>query len=134
MITNTKITLYNAYINTTTRMTDYHRTVLDSVHYEGIRGRSKNSSGSENADSVKVSIPFTVSGGTYVSPKAFALLSSKSGYYTLSEEDVIVKGEIASSVSFSNLETLYDDVVVITSIDVADYGSLHMRHFELNCK
>jgi hypothetical protein len=134
MITNTKITLYNAYINTTTRMTDYHRTVLDSVHYEGIRGRTKIQSGSESSDSVKITIPFTVSGGTYVSPKAFALLSNKSGYYTFNEEDVIVKGEIASSVSFSNLETLYDDVVVITTIDIGDYGSEWMKHFQLLCK
>ena len=132
MFTNTKITIYNKYVNTTTRKLGYHRTVLDSVHYEGIMARSKNSQGTENNDTVKISIPFTVSGGTYVKPKAFALLSDKTGYFTLAEDDTIVKGEVTDD--FEDLESTYDDVTVITSVDTADYGSEWMWHWELNCK
>ena len=134
MYTSTKITLYNAYVNTTTRATDYHRTVLDSVHYETMRARAKVAQGSIGSDTVNISVPFTVSGGTYVEPKAFADLTTKTGYYTFNEEDTIVKGEIPDTVAFADLEATYDDCVVITDIDIADYGSVWMRHFELLCK
>jgi hypothetical protein len=108
--------------------------VLNSVHYEGIRGRIKIQNGSESSDTVKITVPITVSGGVYVSPKAFSSLTNKTGYFTFNEEDTIVKGDVASSILFADLEMLYDDVVVITTIDIADYGSTWMQHIELLCR
>jgi Zn-dependent M16 (insulinase) family peptidase len=62
------------------------------------------------------------------------LNTNKTGYFTFNEEDTIVKGDVASSILFADLEMLYDDVVVITTIDIADYGSTWMQHIELLCR
>ena len=135
MFTNTTVTLYNAYFDTINRNTIYKRTVLTSVHWEGIEARSRGGNYVENADSVKVSIPFSVSSDSiFVKPKAFKNLEDKTGYFTLKSDDKIVKGTIPDSVDFKDLEENYDDVVSITSVDTAYYGSSHMQHWELNCK
>ena len=131
MYTNTKATLYNGYVDSQ-GLTKYKRTVLDSVHWEGIQAISRLSNSSENADTAKISIPFNVvTDSVYAKPKAFNKLSDKSGYFTLNEDDKIAKGIIPSSVLFKDLENDYDDVVNIVSVDTADYGSVNMHHWEL---
>jgi hypothetical protein len=131
MLTNTKMTIYNRYVDETTRELAYHRVVLDSVHWEDNIGRTQNQFGAESADNTKVTVPFTVSGATYIKPIAFQALSDKTGYFTLQKEDVAVKGEVTDA--FEDLEGL-EDVATITNVQTADYGSTSMRHWQLDCR
>jgi len=131
MYTNTIATLYNKYVES--HETLYKRTVLDSVHWEGLQGVASIRLGNIDSNSVLVSIPFSVNvkNNIFVKNKAFEALVNKNGYYTFNANDVIVKGEIPDSVEFEELEGSYDDVITIESVNTADYGSLRMRHWEI---
>lgn len=134
MFTNTKATLYNRYIDSNNDY-QYNRVVLDSVHWESIRGRQQNPFGAELNDTVKVSIPFSVCvNEIFAKPVKYCSLSDKEGYFTFQPEDKIVKGVIPDTVAFEDLEASYDDVVTITYVETADYGSYNMQHWELTCK
>ena len=111
------------------------RTVLDSAHWEGVHAISKIRAGFENADTVKVSIPLSVSSDSvFIKPKSFDKLADKEGHFTFRNDDKICKGVIPDDVSFEDLEKEYDDVVNITAVDTADYGSSNMHHWELMAK
>lgn len=136
MYTNSNITIYNSYFDKATRTNRYQRTTLYGVFWDCKKAANKVVSGLENADEVFIAIPFAVSSNRkYIAPKAFEKLDDKTGYFTLREEDRVVQGEIDLEITgkVSDLDKQYE-AFTITSIDTKNFGSPHMRHWEVGAK
>jgi hypothetical protein len=136
MYTNSNITIYNSYFDKATRTNKYQRTVLYGVFWDCKKAMNRLQSGLENADEVLIAIPFTVSSNRqYIAPKEFERLDDKSNHFTLKEEDRIVQGEIDFEITgkVSDLDKQYE-AFTITSVDTKDFGSPHMRHWEVGAR
>lgn len=136
MRTNADITIYNRYFDFETRLDKYQRTVLKGVFWDEKKAVNTIQSGLESADSVFIAIPFQVSSDKqYLSPKEFEKAEDRSKYFTLQEGDRIVKGNIDFEIisKVSDLDKEYE-AFTITSVDTKDFGSSHMRHWEVGAK
>jgi hypothetical protein len=136
MLTNANLTIYNKYIDATTRTEKYQRAVIVGVMWENRSAANKLASGGQiAADKARVFVPFT-RGANYVKPKAWQALPNKAGKWTIQEGDIIVYGlvsdEITSSFTVSGLQAKYDDVLTVTSIDRQD--ALSLGHWEVGAK
>lgn len=129
MLTNCDVTIYNKYIEN--RETKYKKSYIKNVHWEDSEGFNILQSGLTSADKSKIYIPF-YSCEDYKTPIEFK--KSKEGF-TLKSEDVIVKGLIKDEfTTVKDLEKNHDYVRLITTVDVRDYGSENMKHFEVGGK
>lgn len=127
MYTNADMTLYNRYLNPETRLDKWKLTHIKGVFWNNRKGANMRKGGMDTADSVLVLIPLSKSG--YVEPKAY---TGADNTWTLKPGDKIVQGLIQLEVThISELEKLYDHVHDITQVDKKDYGSQHMRHWEI---
>ena len=132
MIPNTDITIYNKY-----GTENYQRTVVPDVVWQATKAVSGAQSGLLSSNVAAILIPFARD-TNYLAPKAWLALVTKTGKWTLKEGDYIVKGsvstEITGATTISTLKATYDDVVMITSVDVMDQGSPAVQHFDVGCK
>lgn len=113
MLTNAACTLY-----LTKDKKEYTRVFCPAVHWEDVRGRNVNKTGSEAVDSVKVWIPLDA-----------ADLDGQSGY--------IVRGECAFQPSEENpVRALLtaERAFTLTSSARYDFGSPSMQHWEVYAK
>jgi hypothetical protein len=136
MYTNSNMTIYNKYFDKETRTDKHQRTILYGVFWDDKKAMNRLQSGLENADEVFIAIPFSVgSNRQYITPKEFESLEDKSNYFTLREEDRIVQGEIDFEIEgkLSDLDREYE-AFTITSVDTKNFGSPHMRHWEVGAK
>jgi hypothetical protein len=138
MKTNADMTIYNKYIDPSTRTEKYQRTQIKCVMWENRKAANTLRSGGQIAtDQARVFIP-KANGANYVKPKAWQALVTKTGKWTLQEGDVIVKGlittDITGSTTITSLKSANDDVLVITSVDTMDMGSLAMQHWQVGAK
>ena len=136
MRTNADITIYNRYFDKETRLDKYQRTVLYGVFWDERKAVNRLQSGLEDADEVTIVIPFKVATDKkYVPPKEFEKLEDKAGYFTLQEGDRVVKGAVDFEITgkASDLDKEYE-AFTITSVDTKDFGSPHMRHWEVGAK
>ena len=136
MRTNADITIYNRHFDKATRLDKYQRTILYGVFWDERKAVNRLQSGLEDADEVTIIIPFTVAADKkYVPPKEFEKLLDKSNYFTLQEGDRVVKGAVDFEITgkASDLDKEYE-AFTITSVDTKDFGSLHMRHWEVGAK
>ena len=120
-------------------------TILRGVFLEASKAANVRQSGLEGADAVNLYIPFSaaaVDGVTgaqkrYVGPQEFWRASNKSGLWTLSTDGnggttFFVKGEVVEpEKTEQTIEMLYDDVYKVTKVDMKDFGSASMQHFEV---
>lgn len=120
-------------------------TILRGVFLEASKAANVRQSGLEGADAVNLYIPFltpAVDGVTgaqkrYVGPQEFWRASNKSGLWTLSTDGnggttFFVKGEVVEpEKTEQTIEMLYDDVYKVTKVDMKDFGSASMQHFEV---
>ena len=143
MKTNTGMTVYNKYIDATTRTERYQRTQISAVMWENRKAANVLKSGNIAADQAAIYIPFSL-GANYISPAAWLKLSTKTGKWTLKEGDVIVKGLVTDEITVasvgpppvaaftvSDLAAKYDDVLTIRSVDTMDMGSISMQHWQV---
>lgn len=133
---NADVTIYNRYFDKETRLDKYQRTVLYGVFWDERKAVNRLQSGLEDADKVTIIIPFTVTTDKkYVPPKEFEKLDDKSDYFTLQEGDRVVKGAVDFEITgkVSDLDKEYE-AFTITSVDTKDFGSLHMRHWEVGAR
>lgn len=136
MITNADITIYNRYFDKETRLDKYQRTVLYGVFWDERKAVNRLQSGLVDADEVSIMIPFSIeTDKVYVPPKEFEKLADKSNYFTLQEGDRVVKGAVDFEITgkVSDLDKEYE-AYTITSVDTKDFGSPHMRHWEVGAK
>jgi hypothetical protein len=135
------MTLYNKVSGTET----YQRTVISEVEWENRKAVNGTKQGKLADNTARVFVWFAKSEyANYLKPKIWQALTTKTGKWTLSECDVIVKGTVtdeihpatpsAAAFTLTNLKAKYDDVLVITSVDTNDLGSFVMRHFEVGAK
>jgi hypothetical protein len=134
MRTNTSATLYNKYRFGNTDY--YQRAVLSAVEWEARAAHQGTNDRAANSDTAIIFVPMTIDG--YLNPRDWQALVSKSGW-TLQVGDVLVKGTVGDVLqdvvkTLSELKNTYTDVLVISSVDTFDMGSLSMRHWEVGAK
>lgn len=133
MYSNADVTIYNKYTDRATRTDAYNRTVIKNVFFDEKKATNRLQSGLNDADQVLLLIPFDyASQAKYVAPIEFRELENKENHFTLQNGDRIVKGDISYEVTskISDLDKEYQ-TFTITSVDTKDFGSRHMRHWEV---
>ncbi|MGO1044506.1 DUF6751 family protein [Clostridioides difficile] len=144
MFFNDYITLYNKYYDKSSDTTLYKRTYLFGVDYQGSKNIAVTDKGLLSADSVKVIVPFFANarGKKYIDPFKYYELeeNEKDKFYTFKVGDIIVKEVIdfditgAKSCTLRDLQNKFDDVSFIKSVVKCDFGSVRMRHIELEAE
>lgn len=138
MRTNSNITIYNKYIDASTRTEKYQRTEILQVAWENRKGSNILASGGNIAvDQATIFIP-SMGRENYLAGKEWKALTSKTGYWTLQVGDVIVRGLVTDSISgattITSLKEKYNDVLVVSSVDFMDAGSLNMHHWKVGAQ
>lgn len=135
MYTNANVTIYNKHFDKATRMDKYYRTVIEGVFWDDKKATNRLQSGLENADEVLLIIPFDYnSSKKYITPVEYKKMEDVTEYFTIQEGDRIVKGDIGFEISKpTDLDREYE-AFTITSVDTKDFGSSHMRHWEVGAK
>lgn len=145
MIKNSDLTLYNIYYNRETGLTEYHRTIIRGVQWQGARKSQVSDKGLRNADFANIYIPLTADFNykTYISPKKYAKLHPNvvKKYFTFQSNDKVVKDIIHFEVtgekghSLKDLEQNYDDVLTIMSVITWDkISSPLMAHYHIGAQ
>jgi hypothetical protein len=134
MQNNADITIYNRYIDATTRAEKWQRTTVHGVLWENRKAVNVIASGGNiSANQANIYIPYSRSG--YLEPQVWQAKANKSGYWTLQPEDVVVRGlipeDIAGITTVTALRKKYPQVLTITSIDAMDMGSASMSHWQI---
>lgn len=143
------VTVYNAYENVDTLKNEYNITVLKGVFLDISKGANVMKSGLENADSATLFIPFDVLAmngktgrqQTYLEPKQYENLGDKSAHWTIrtggttsGKDCFFVKGEVVEDADFQEINQNFDNVFRVNAVDVRDFGSADMRHWEVSGK
>lgn len=145
MYTPHTVTLYNVIqgtdISTFEDTESTYVTILRGVFLDASKAVNVRASGIESADAVNLYIPFGVTAvdGTtgeekrYVSPQEFVAAEDKADIWTLAAdgsgvETFFIKGEFVTTATAARA---HDDSYKVTKVDMKDYGSPSMRHFEV---
>ena len=111
----------------------YLPTILRGVLYVTSRSSSKSTTGSDNKDDIKCTIPFKVNvDKQFISKLAYDKLSDdeKTKYWTLAKDDIIVKDILTESqISLKMVNNNYDEKMVVSFVDTLDFGGL--RHWQV---
>lgn len=142
MMTNADITVYNRQFDKVQDKYIYLRTYLKGVNWQDSKGIRIAESGVVSDDRTRIFIPLDVDAEDkqYKKPKTYKRMDDKSLFYTLDNEDIVVKGIIDFDLTgnpgenVSSLQAKYDDVMVITKVIDNRYGSRIIQHFELEVK
>lgn len=123
----------------------YNLTVLHGVMLQASKRTNVNKSGLEDADAVDLFIPFSVQATDaagrakrFVEPKRYAAMESRDGFWTLKSggsssavECFFVRGELSEPLSYSEALKTCDHVYRVTSVDIRDFGSADMQHWQV---
>lgn len=140
------VTVYNLSTETdkTTfeEITVLHATVLKGVLLQACKAVNVNKSGLVGADAVTLYVPFSVSatdGETghvkeYTAPQHYWSAEDRTGLWTLSVDGnggttYFVKGEYL--IDNPDILLAQDDCYKVTKVDMLDYGSEDMRHWQV---
>ena len=142
MMTNADITVYNRQFDKVQDKYIYLRTYLKGVNWQDSKGIRIAESGVVSDDRTRIFIPLDVDAEDkqYKKPKTYKRMDDKSLFYTLDNEDIVVKGIIDFDLTgnpgenVSSLQAKYDDVMVITKVRDNRRGSRTIQHFELEVK
>lgn len=143
------VTIYNSVketdLTTFEEVTRLYVTILRGVMLQASKGVNVRESGLEGADAVNLYIPFGVEAvdgttgkpKTYTGPQAFYNAADKPGLWTLSVNGdggttFFVKGEFVTD--NETVALAHDDCYNLTKVDMMDYGSPDMMHFECGGK
>jgi hypothetical protein len=141
MRTNAAITIYNRYIDASTRTERWQRSQILGVAWENRKASNVIASGGKiSADQATIFIPMPGK-ATYLDPIAWQDL--RSGHWTLQIGDIIVKGLVSDTLqpavvsppqiafTVSDLKAAHDYVLTISSVDPMDSGSYTMWHWKV---
>lgn len=141
------ITVYNSHENVDTLKSEYNITVLEGVFLDISKGANVMKSGLENADAAVLFIPFgieavngvTGQAQTYIEPKEYERLENKAAYWTIraggsarGNNCFFVKGNVVSDMDYQEIDSYYDHVFRVSAVDVRDFGSPNMQHWEVS--
>lgn len=111
----------------------YFPSVLNGTLFVRLAASSKSTTGLDPSNTVKVTIPMSVkSQKPFISSLQYAKLSEeeKRGFFTLKEDDIIVKGNISlEEISLEAINSNYEEKMVIKSVDTFDFGNL--QHWQV---
>lgn len=118
---------------------EYNSVVLNGVFLDLNKRSNINRSGLADADAATLFIPFSVNADKqYLPPKEYERQSDKSSYWTVFDggeasgaDCYFVKGEIDAPVSYAEAREQYDYVYQVSSVDLRDFGSERMRHWQV---
>ncbi len=135
MRNNSDVTLFNKYIDAATRTEKYQRTQISGVLWENRKAANVIASGGNiAANQANIYIPYA-RGAAYKDPVAWQALVTKTGYWTLQDGDVVVRGlvsdAITTSFTITDLKAKYSDTLTIRSVDTMDMGSVGMSHWQI---
>jgi len=126
MMTNTKMTIYNKYIDTLTHKQLFKKNIIDNVFWDDSLGVNLNM-GYENADKVNIYIPYDKNDlSSYKDPNKY-----NGDGWTLQNGDFIVKGEMDIDEINGIKDLSQYEAFTITLVDNKDFGSDNMKHFEI---
>lgn len=145
------VTLYNADEDAITLEMVHNVTILTGVFLDVSKAKNVQKSGLADADSATLYIPFNVNAtdGTtgaakqYMPPKRYAQLSAsqKAGYWTLetggshnSAQCFFVKGVNVTTQGYRALRENMDYVFDVTTVDIRDFGSEDMQHWQVGAR
>lgn len=135
MVTNTGITVYNKVNDPITRTEKLSRAYIPDCLYIESHGANIITSGLESADSAKIYIPMSSlmnADKDGVDPKHF---TDHATQFSIMPNAVVVKGNISElTPTVKYLESTYDHVHIVTTVDIHDYGSGGLHHMEVGCK
>lgn len=119
-MTNTSMSVYNKSGDT------YKKHLIENVFWDDSLGINVDT-GYENADKVNIYIPFNKNDlSSYVEAKQY-----NGNGWTLQNGDFIIKGNININ-EVNGIKDLKDyEVFEINVIDIKDFGSPNMQHFEI---
>lgn len=117
---------------------EYNSVVLNGVFLDLNKRSNINKSGLADADAATLYIPFSISANKkYVSPKEYAGSADKSRIWTLFDggdesgaECYFVKG-IVDAMPYREAKEQYDYCYHVSSVDMRDYGSARMQHWQV---
>lgn len=140
------VTIYNVLEDIVTGLPQYNITILRGVLLDISKGANIMRSGLANADSAKLYIPMSIVAinaltgeeQKFIGQKEYERLEDVSKFWTLRASSsgsavpcFFVKGEVVEEASFSSINNRYDNVYNITSVDIRDFGSKSMWHWEV---
>ena len=133
MFTNSSMTIYNKHTVPATKNVIYKGTAIDNVFWDSIESVSERN-GANKQDEVVVYIPFDKNDiSNYVQPKQYDGSANK---WTLKEGDIIVKGNLISTIP--NIDKISDlknyEAFTIYFVDEKDFGNYNMQHFKVKGK
>lgn len=139
-------TVYNAYEDSSYNIV-YNITILNGVFMDESKGTNIAKSGLSDADAVRMFIPFDVkavdslgNAKTYLPPKEFYASANKSLYWTLDTggqasgvATYFVKGSVVETTdkSYAKMREKYDAVYNVSSVDIRDFGTADMQHWQV---
>lgn len=129
MTTNTKMSIFNRYVQPLTKQVTFKKHVVDNVFWDNDHNVTQDK-GYDKRNSVQVFVPKNQNDlSDYVEPKQFDNQTN----WTINTGDIIVKGEVEETLIYkiSELSSKYENVFTITFVDNKDYGSSEMHHFEI---
>ena len=143
------VTLYTLIEDEETADVSYNITILKGVMLQASTSTGITAKGASEADNVRLFIPFdchaygaeTRQYKRFVKPKEFISLDDKTGVWTLitggesSQADCFfIKGEVIDTNGYKYIREHYDDVYDVAGVNIYDYGSKGMQHFEVTGK
>lgn len=122
-------------------------TILRGVLLDISQGSNIMKSGLANADAAVLYIPMSVTAVNaltgqeqqYLPPDEYAAAEDKSGYWTIGKrgkssmnECFFVKGEVVEpDAAYADLNDRYDYLYRVSNVDVRDFGSPSMQHWQV---
>ena len=117
MKTNTAITLYHKRYNSTTRLDEWDRYLIENVMWQGGKGAGINK-GYEKANDISIWIPYSK--------------NNKLNNIPISIGDIVVKGNIKDKIAKQS-DIPVDNYNITTMVD-NNYGSANMQHVFIGAK
>lgn len=131
MMTNTKVSIFNRYKEPFTNRVIYKKHVIEYAFWDDSIGINSNT-GYENNDKVDLYIPFDKNAddlNDYIEQKKY-----NGNGWTIQNGDFIVKGDCIETEIEGIKELKQYEVFEITDVDIKDFGSYNMQHFEIRGK
>lgn len=141
----TNVTLFNSVYNAETERTEYIKTYIYNVDWQGEQAYTIQDKGLISVYKITCFISFDCkveNNKSYKTPGEFIRLDPEEvkNYFTFKKGDFIVKGIVDFPLSnyergkkISDLEKLYE-VGTIVNIITNDFGSKNLRHWEVGAK
>lgn len=125
--------------DTTTFVENRQMTVLSGVFLDISKMVNINTLGLVATDTVVLYIPLDIVAKdasteqirTYLPPKQYEAAADKSAHWTLDTNSFFVKGEISSTADFQTINAQYDNAFKIVRVDLKDFGTPDMQHWEV---